>query len=413
MSVFRTPDQVVAYRVRGVNTCLILHIPLLYKSVLVFYSVKRTVSIPVDLPPERFLPLMQACAQIFNTHVDWAIEHGTYNKSKAHDALYFELRGKHPDVPSAFVQAMRDTAMEAVKATKFKRVCRKKPTSGLRYDKRTMTLRGKQLTLSSISGRVAVVLEVPDYFKEVFDDWDFKGATVTYDAQKRFWVRLVFETDSPALQPEQSLQGLDRGLYHLVSTSDGQFLSARKVRALQRRCLHNRKKLQQKGTRQAKRRLRAMSGREKRFMRDKNHCLSKKLARQPQFTTFVLEDLSGIRVKRRGKQLNKWLSSWTFHQFEMFLTYKAEALGKRVVFVDPRYTSQKCNRCHYTSKANRCKSRFHCKACGFKIHADINAAMNIRDNYILSCTFVSQEQGTVNCPNVSDIASRDKPLALC
>ncbi|MBC7883129.1 MAG: transposase, partial [Anaerolineae bacterium] len=269
---------------------------------------------------------MAQCAEIFNTHVDWAIENGTYNKSKAHDALYFELRAKHPDVPSAFVQAVRDTAMEAVKATKFKRVCRKKPTSGLRYDKRTMTLRGRLLTLSSMAGRVAVVLEVPHYFEEVFDTWHFKGANLTYDAQKRFWVRLVFETATPEALVENGIQGLDRGLYHLVSTSDGQFLSASQVRAIQRRYLHNRKKLQQKGTLSAKRRLRAMSGREKRFMRDKNHCLSKQIARQPQFTTFVLEDLSGIRAKRRGKQLNKWLSSWTFHQFEMFLSYKAEAL---------------------------------------------------------------------------------------
>ncbi|WP_071824841.1 RNA-guided endonuclease InsQ/TnpB family protein [Gloeobacter kilaueensis] len=147
-------------------------------------------------------------------------------------------------------------------------------------------------------------------------------------------------------------------------------------------------------------------------MCNQNHCLSKQLARQPQFTTFVLEDLSGIRAKRRGKKLNKWLSSWTFRQFEMFLGYKAEALGKRVVFVDPRYTSQKCNRCGHTAKANRCKARFHCKACGFKAHADTNAAMNIRDNYILSCAFGSQGQGTVNCPYVSEIASRDKPLGL-
>ncbi len=355
---------------------------------------------------------MAQCAEIFNTHVDWAIENGTYNKSKAHDALYFELRAKYRDVPSAFVQAVRDTAMEAVKATKFKRICRKKPASGLRYDKRTMTLRGKQLTLSSMSGRVAVVLEVPDYFKEVFETWDFKGATLTYDRQKRFWVRLVFDTTTPEVQPEQGIQGLDRGLYHLVSTSDGQFLSGNKVRAVQRRYLHNRKQIQQKGTRSAKRRLRAMSGREKRFMRDKNHCLSKKIARQPRFTTFVLEDLSGIRVQRRGRKLNKWLSSWTFHQFELFLGYKAEALGKRVVFVDPRYTSQKCSRCGHTAKANRCKSRFHCGQCGFTIHADHNAAMNIRDNYILSSANRSEEQGTVNCPDVPGV-SRDKLPASC
>ncbi|HEY9813600.1 MAG TPA: zinc ribbon domain-containing protein [Candidatus Sericytochromatia bacterium] len=31
----------------------------------------------------------------------------------------------------------------------------------------------------------------------------------------------------------------------------------------------------------------------------------------------------------------------------MFFIYKAEALGKRVVHQDPRYTSQKCNICKH------------------------------------------------------------------
>jgi IS605 OrfB family transposase len=374
---------------------------------------KKTISIPVALPPERFLPLMARCAEIFNIHVDWALANGTYNKSKAHDALYFELRARHPDVPSALVQAVRDTAMEAVKATGFKKVCRKKPTSGLRYDKRTMTLRGRQLTLCCIGARVAVVLDVPDYFKEVFETWHFKSATLTYDRHKRFWVRLVFETSTPDTQPEQQAQGIDRGVYHLASTSDGQFFSNARVRAAQRRYLHNRKVLQAKGTRAAKRRLKAMSGREKRFSRDVNHCASKRLARQSSVTTFVLEDLSGIRAQRRGRKLNKWLSSWPFAQLERFLSYKAEALGKRVAFVDARYTSQKCSRCGYISKANRHKSRFCCHQCGFRCHADTNAAINIRDNYLLSCAARSQEQGCVNGPDVSDVPLRDKLPASC
>ncbi len=43
---------------------------------------KRTVSIPVNLPHERFLPLMGFCADIFNQHVDWALKERTWNKNK-------------------------------------------------------------------------------------------------------------------------------------------------------------------------------------------------------------------------------------------------------------------------------------------------------------------------------------------
>lgn len=365
----------------------------------------RTVSIPVDLPQERFFFLMRQCAEIFNAHIDWALEQKTYNKSKAHHDLYSQLRLTYPDVPSALLQATRDNALESIKQCKFKCKPRKKPTSGLRYDKRTMTLRGEQLTLSCIGKRVKLILTVPDYFREIYDNWDFRGATVTYTKQtKQFWVRLVFEHPDPKKLEHGDVQGIDRGLYHLCSTHDGKFFSSNKIRATQRRYLYNRKQLQQKGTRSAKRRLKAMSGREKRFMRDVNHSVSKKLAHQPEYRIFALEDLSGIRNQRRGKKLNKWLSSWAFSQLEFFLGYKSEALGKEVAFVDARYTSQRCSRCGNTDKANRKKSRFHCRFCGFQAHSDINSGLNIRDNFFLSSASRSEEQAAVNQPIVTALS---------
>jgi putative transposase len=362
---------------------------------------KRTVSIPVELPDERFLNLMNQCASIFNTHIDWAIENKTFNKNKAHQELYALLRLQYPCVPSALLQTVRDNALEAIKATKFKGIPRKKPTSGLRYDKRTMTLRGHQLTLSCIGKRVKLILEIPDYFQQVFENWEFCGATLTYSKHsKQFWVRLVFESDNPQ-EISGGIQGIDRGLYHQAVTSDGQFFSSSQIRNTQRRYLFNRRQLQQKGTRSAKRRLKSMSGREKRFMSDTNHCVSKKLANQPSVAVFVLEDLSSIRTQRRGKKINKWLGSWAFYQQEQFLAYKAEALGKRVVHQDPRYTSQKCNVCKHIKRTNRHKSKFQCKNCGHQTHADLNAARNIRDDYILSSTPGTEEQGSVNAPCVS------------
>lgn len=365
---------------------------------------KRTVSIPVNLPRERFLPLMGFCAEIFNQHVDWSLANQTYNKSRAHKDLYAALRMEYPQVPSALLQTVRDTAMEAVKATQFKRLPRKKPTSALRYDARTITLRGQDLTLSCVGKRVKVKLHVPEYFREVYRTWEFSGATVTYSKHsKRFWVRLVFEKDDPLKLEDGNVLGIDRGLYHLAVTSNKQFFSSNNIRATQRRYLHNRKRLQQKGTRSAKRHLKKMSGREKRFMADINHCVSKKIAHLPGVRTYSLEDLTGIRLlQRRNKKMNKWMSSWPFHQMEQFLTYKSEALGKTVGHVDARYTSKKCNRCGHINGANRKKSRFHCKSCGYHEHADLNAAYNIRDRYILSSTPGTEEQGAVNHPIVTD-----------
>ena len=364
---------------------------------------KRTVSIFVNLNLISFFPLMEMGAEIFNFHVDWALDNKTYNKSKAHHALYGKMKELYPDIPTAFIQSIRDTAMEAVKATKFKKKPRRKKHSGLRFDKRTMTLRGHQLSLSCIGKREKIILEVPEYFREIFEKWNFKGATLTYSAKtKRFCIRLVYETETPPLKPVGAILGVDRGLRQLAVTSEGQFFSNNNIRASQRRYLYNRKTLQTKGTPSSRRRLKALGGKEKRFSRDVNHQVTKELVSLDHVATYVLEDLKGIRNKNRGKKANKRIGSWPFHQFNFFLTYKAEMLGKQVVKVDPRYTSQKCSCCKAIDKKSRKKSKYHCRDCNFQLHADWNAAINIRDNYILSSTpKTSEEQAAVNQPYVT------------
>lgn len=357
---------------------------------------KRTVSILTNLSPSRFLPLMEENGEIFNDHIDWALENKTYNKSKAHVALYEQMKEKHPQVPTAFIQTARDTAMEAVKATAFKKRPRKKKHSSLRLDKRTMALRGRQLTVSCIGKREKVILDIPEYFHPIFNSWKLKGATLTYSAKtKQIWIRLVYETETPPLKMEGEVLGIDRGIEQLAVTSEGQFFSNRDIRAVQRRYLYNRKTAQAKGTRSSRSRLKAMSGKEKRFSRDVNHRVTKSLVNLDSVKTYVLEDLKGIRNKNRGKKQNKKLGSWPFQQFGFFLTYKAERLGKEVVYVDARYTSRKCSCCKAIEKKNRRKSKYHCNECDFQLHADWNAAINIRDNYILSSTSKTSEEQTV------------------
>ena len=58
-------------------------------------------------------------------------------------------------------------------------------------------------------------------------------------------------------------------------------------------------------------------------------------------------------------------------------------MGVQVVAVDPRYTSQKCSRCGKTSKSNRNLDRhlYSC-SCGLHLNDDLNAARNIRANYL-------------------------------
>jgi transposase len=47
--------------------------------------------------------------------------------------------------------------------------------------------------------------------------------------------------------------------------------------------------------------------------------------------------------------------------------------------VKSAYTSQACSVCYYVDKLNRPDQQtFCCLACGYSIHADLNAALNIQ-----------------------------------
>jgi len=143
-----------------------------------------------------------------------------------------------------------------------------------------------------------------------------------------------------------------------------------------------RKKLKTKGTRSAIRLLKRLSGRETRFVKDTNHCISKRIVALP-YDTFVLEQLDIHAKKGNGRKFNTLLSNWSWYQLEQFLTYKAKLVGKKVEYVDARYTSQKCSVCGYISRSNRKKqSYFCCKKCDNQLNADLNASRNICNNYI-------------------------------
>ncbi|WP_235514339.1 transposase [Deinococcus sp. Leaf326] len=65
-------------------------------------------------------------------------------------------------------------------------------------------------------------------------------------------------------------------------------------------------------------------------------------------------------------------------QFFSLLSQKAEWSARKVVRVDPRHTSQRCNACEHTCREIRAsQSRFRCVACAHVDNANLNAARNI------------------------------------
>ena len=357
-------------------------------------------------------------AKAFNMSVDCLVTNNSTSKRFLHKVQYERIREECPTLPTGLIQCARDVAVEAVKAWNVKRtkLKRKHPKKAermrrpsmkekctMRYDVRTVTLRGSQLTFSTCGRRVKAIISIPGFFTERYPDsegWKLKGANMGIDRKGRVFVNLIYECpDYDTVENDGRIVGLDRGVYNIVTTSDGVHYGAKGARRVKRKYNHVRSELQEKGTRSAKRRLKAISGCEKRFVHDQNHCISKKLANTDgDVSIYVLEDLSSMNMLRlRGKSnktMRKWLSAWSYSEFK--LIYKCRRNGIRVEFVDARYTSQKCSVCKTIDKASRKGNRYVCRHCGNEMHADVNAAINIRDNYI---TRIEQSgQAAVNQP---------------
>jgi putative transposase len=84
--------------------------------------------------------------------------------------------------------------------------------------------------------------------------------------------------------------------------------------------------------------------------------------------------------------LNRALLDVGFGILRRLIGEKAERAVRRMVDVEARYSSQECSRCGMIAAKSRRRRRFACIACGFTLHADVNAALVIRGRAQLALT---------------------------
>lgn len=257
------------------------------------------------------------------------------------------------------------------------------PTS-VGYDQRTFSFRESDWTfsLTTTAGRVRMVASLGGYQRA-----SLAGRTPTSATLVRrnglFYLHVQVKDAAPESAAAADVLGVDLGIANIATDSDGRQYSGRAVERVRRKHNLQRKRLQRRGTRGAKKKLGRVSGKEARFRRHENHTISKSVVESAKRTgrSIALEDLKGIRerVTARGGDARNRLSGWAFYQLRAFIEYKARRAGVAVLTVNPRGTSRTCSACGHCEKANRTsQDRFSCRSCGHEAHADENAARNIR-----------------------------------
>ena len=209
-----------------------------------------------------------------------------------------------------------------------------------------------------------------------------KGEVDLMYVRGKFYLACVCDIDDPKLIDTLEALGVDLGIANIATDSDGKRHSGETVEKVRANHARRRAGLQRKGTKAAKRRLKILSGQQRRFQKHENHVISKELVETAQRTgrAIGLEDLTHIRRRvtaRHGGRAR--LSNWAFRQLREFIAYKAKRAGVPVIFVDPRHTSKGCPCCGCIDDKNRrSQATFSCITCGHEGHADHIAAQNIR-----------------------------------
>jgi len=331
----------------------------------------RTIKIKLDKSNE----LIQT-ARIWNAACQDVIDYGfaahDYNKTRLNKATYKDLREKYPTLPSALHQTARDQASDMLKRLKFGKKPFKHPLGSVRFDIRTMKvfLESGYCTLTTAFGRVRYDFQLAKYY-EKYATWKAMNAQLKI-AENACYLNVQVEYPDPEPVTGDKRVGVDLGINNIAVCSDNKFWQSGPVKAVKGKYQYLRSKIQSKGTRSAKRKLQELSGRERRFQKDVNHKIANWILSKP-YDTIALEDLTNIRNDKNNMKLGKW----SFAELRSIIEYKATAIGKKVVAIDPRYTSRTCSRCGFQKKENRNGRTFKCKSCGFQIDADLNASRNI------------------------------------
>jgi len=367
------------------------------------------VKIVFDTPEaqRQLLDTMLIHNQIWN----WLSEF-VFSKSKPipdrelHDLTYHKCRKLFPDAPSQIIiRARMDVAStyKTIRSNKHQITeAPKREQLAVRLDKRLFTLIGDSLKLTTINGRVVCQLMFFPKMLELMKQYPLCDPLI-FERNGEVYLAMGFETPELQHSPNSCI-GIDLGFHRIAVTSEGKVFRNSKYIGRKRQIRHLKSELQRakktrtKKTDSARKHLRKLHRKERNYSKNYIHHLANDLLKTTS-NVLVLEDLSSLKDKDRGRQQNNKLSQLPFYLTQQILSYKAQALGKRVVTVNPAYTSKDDYRGLERGVRKGCR---YYASDGKVFDADLNASINIAQRWgkknKLPVSFVEPIDGSIK-PN--------------
>jgi len=331
-----------------------------------------------------------------------------------HQRCYKQIRNQFPTLPSQYVIKAEQDVIAKYKTLRSNKHKIDEPVVtnklNIQLDKRIYKWIGNDsLKLTTCNNRIVVKLSLFDKVKDCMSKYKLQDPSIVVKNNDVF-VSIVFD-DNVDFQDNKSNIGIDLGLKRLVSTSEGNIIKGNEFNHHKRKIRWNKRKLQsKKKSHSARTKSKKLKKREANFSRNYIHNVTNVILKTKS-NTIVMEDLSKIKSKSKGRRFNNRNSQMPYFALRTILTYKASALGKRVVIVNPHYTSQLDHRGLDNGKRKGCR---YYGIDGKVLDADLNAANNIGlryDKHSISCCKALDGQATVNSPIVGN-TFRQAPMAL-
>jgi len=206
-------------------------------------------------------------------------------------------------------------------------------------------------------------------------------------------------TDVPPLPVSYEDVGIDLGVTHLATLSNGEMIEHPRFYRQAKQTLEKRQQAVSRKKKGSHRREKAkrLMGKAHRKIRNQRkdflHKQSRKIVNR--YQVIVFEDIKISNLVKRPKSvkdeetgqylpngaaakggLNKSILDAGWGAFVHMCSVKAEEAGRTLVKVNPQFTSQICSGCGTVRKKDL-SERWHSCDCGAELDRDVNAAINI------------------------------------
>ena len=327
------------------------------------------------------LECLQSMMETFNSACNYTSEliesSGVLSNFKLHKLYYYQIKSKF-NLPAQVTCNVLKRTCQSYKSGKKKKIRSFSSNSSVIYDDRMISFKDDNVSILTLNKRRKIPLIIygdkpREYLKYR------KGEVLLKIKNNKAYLHITCEVPEEPKKSPTGFLGVDLGIVNIATCSDGTNYSGSNIDKVRNKYQNIKSSLQKKRTRSSYRKLKKISGRQSRFVRNTNHVISKNIVNKAKALDFgiALEELSKIKTPVSKAQRLRH-DQWSFYQLRQFIEYKSELNGIEVFLVNPRNTSRQCSRCGYIDKKNRkTRNDFKCLSCNFSAYADDNAAINI------------------------------------